>query len=138
MDLAEWRHRRARLLVLATVIISMLAISNADAHLFNIPYHTSALTGLAWVNELLHSPNPHRLEDNLGVNQVVFFGILENLIKYSGFHDDREVFVEEKLAIFLYWARTNLSYVHLAERFQRSQSTISLYVGFVQLYAYIC
>jgi hypothetical protein len=42
MDLAEWRHRRARLIVLATVIVSMLAISHANIHLFNIPYHSLA------------------------------------------------------------------------------------------------
>jgi hypothetical protein len=70
----------------------MLAISHADVRWFNILYHSSALTGLAWVNELLRSPSPHWLGDNLGVNQVAFFGIPKNLIKHSGFHDDREVF----------------------------------------------
>jgi hypothetical protein len=125
MDYTEWCHRRQRLLVLATVLISFIAISNADAHLFNIPYHTLALTGLAWVNELLESPNSHRLEDNLGVNSSTFLGLLENLVRSTGFHDDRDMLVEEKLAIFLWWARTNMPYVHIAECFQRSQSTIS-------------
>jgi hypothetical protein len=70
----------------------MIAILHAEVHLFNIPYHSSALTGLAWVNKLLRSPSPHRLEDNLSFNQLAFFGILKNPIKHSRFHDDREVF----------------------------------------------
>jgi hypothetical protein len=54
------------------------------------------LSGLAWVNELLHSPNPHQIQDDLGVNQVAFFGMLENLIKRSGFHNDHKVFFDDR------------------------------------------
>jgi hypothetical protein len=92
VDLAQWRHCRAHLIVLATITILMLAISHADVHFFNIPYHSLALTSLAWMNKLLRSPSPHRLEENLGINQVAFLGILKNLIKHSGFCNNREVF----------------------------------------------
>jgi hypothetical protein len=44
-----------------------------------------------------------------------------------GYSDERDVTLEEKLAIFLYACVTGLTVWHLGERFQRANSTITKY-----------
>jgi hypothetical protein len=102
--------------VQATIIYSA---SNYD----RIPYHTSALTGAAWVTELMNG-HPERIRCELGVHLHVFKIIIEYL-KVIGHTNSREVFLEEQLAIFLYRCTTGLSIRHVGERFQHSNETIS-------------
>lgn len=87
-----------------------------------IPYHTSVLSGEAWVLELLNG-HPKRIRCELGVHKHVF----NALIKELGLKPSRNVTSEEKLSIFLYKCVTGLSVPHVGERFQRSNDTISGY-----------
>ncbi|OJA12867.1 hypothetical protein AZE42_10211 [Rhizopogon vesiculosus] len=64
---------------------------------YSKPYHTSALSGMGWVNELL-TGHPNRIQCELGCR------------------DSKYVTLEEQLAIFLYACVTGLSVRHLGER----------------------
>src|SRR6267154_4106478 len=90
------------------------------------PYHTSTLSGIGWVNELL-TGHPEHIRTELGVHRHVFFMLL-NLLREAGLTDSKHVLLEEQLAIFLYASITGLSVRHLGERFQCSNDTISRYV----------
>jgi hypothetical protein len=79
-----------------------------------IPYHISALTGYAWVCELL-TGHPDCIKNNLGVKLEVFEALVQ-VFKNNGFESSRNgVSVEEQLAIFLYTCVTGLSTRHLGE-----------------------
>jgi hypothetical protein len=87
-------------------------------------YHTSALTGEAWVQELIHG-HPDRIKNELGMRLHVFMALLAELSLTCGLTASRHVSLEEQLAIFLYTCVTGLSLRHVGERFQRSNETIS-------------
>jgi hypothetical protein len=88
-----------------------------------LPYHTSALTGDAWVQELILG-HPMRIQCELGVRKHVFHALV-NSLRRDGFTDSRHIRLEEQLSIFLYACVTGLSTRHLGERFQHANSTIS-------------
>lgn len=90
-----------------------------------IPYHTSALSGEAWVLELLQG-HPKRIRCELGVHKHVFYALHAELCT-MGLAPARDVTSEEQLAIFLYKCVTGLSVEHVGERFQHSNDTISKY-----------
>ena len=92
------------------------------------PYHTSALTRAAWVQELL-TGHPERIRSELGVHKEVFDELIRSLHD-GGEGPSRYVSLEEKLAIFLYTCVTGLSLHHVGERFQHATETISKYVIF--------
>jgi hypothetical protein len=87
------------------------------------PYHTSLLSGYAWVQELLHG-HPERIRTELGVHKEVFHALVEEL-RSMGHGDTRNVTLQEQLAIFLYMSVTGLSIRHTGERFQHANGTIS-------------
>lgn len=89
------------------------------------PYHTSALSGEAWVRELLNG-HPKRIRCELGVHKHVFQALI-NELSTIGLKSSRNITREEKLSIFLYKCVTGLSVPHVGERFQRSNDTISRY-----------
>jgi hypothetical protein len=86
-------------------------------------YHTSLLSGYAWVLELLNG-HPGRIRCELGVSHHVFNLLLANL-RHMGYKNSRHVTLEEQLAIFLYTCVTGLSTRHVGERFQRANNTIA-------------
>jgi hypothetical protein len=93
-----------------------------------IPYHTSALRGQDWVDELLDlKAHPDRIKNELGVRRHVFLALVAALTQ-AGCTSSKHVSLEEKLAIFLYMSVTGLTIRHVGERFQRSNETISKYV----------
>ncbi|THU83626.1 hypothetical protein K435DRAFT_631676, partial [Dendrothele bispora CBS 962.96] len=63
-------------------------------------YHTSALTGAQWVQELKHG-HPDRIHTELGMRLHVFLIFVEQL-RQLGLGDGPQVTLEEKAAIFLY------------------------------------
>ena len=71
------------------------------------PYHTSILSGYAWLQELLHG-HPERIRTELGVHKEVFHALIREL-QSMGHGDTRYVTLEEQLAIFLYTSVTGLS-----------------------------
>jgi hypothetical protein len=90
------------------------------------PYHTSALSGHAWVQELING-HPERIKCELGMRLFVFQALVEAL-RAVGLQDTRNVSLEEHLAIFLLTCVTGLSIRHVGERFQHANATISKYV----------
>lgn len=91
------------------------------------PYHTSILSGQAWVQELLHG-HPRRIHTELGVHEHVFRQLIFCL-HHMGHGDSKYITLEEQLAIFLYTCVTGLTSPHVGERFQHTGETISKYVG---------
>lgn len=87
------------------------------------PYHTSALSGEAWVIELL-TGHPERIRCELGMHAHAFAELISEL-RTLGYTNSKFVSLEEQLAIFLYTSVTGLSVRHVGERFQRSNETIS-------------
>ena len=87
---------------------------------------TSILTGQRCLAELYASPV--RMYKQLGMAKHVFRKLCAELQLQHGLSDGKYVFAEEKLAIFLHFARTGASSRMLQERFQnfqRSGETIS-------------
>jgi hypothetical protein len=87
------------------------------------PYHTSVLTGEAWVLELL-TGHPERIRCELGVHHHVFAELISELCAF-GHDSSKYVSLEEQLAIFLYCCVTGLTVRHTGERFQRANETVS-------------
>ena len=88
-------------------------------------YHTSALSGEAWVLELLNG-HPKHIRCELAVHKPVFYALIKEL-STMGLKPSRNITSEEKLSIFLYKCVTGLSVEHVGERFQHSNHTISEY-----------
>ena len=107
--------------------LSEVLIEHLRPLYFRTPYHTSALSGLDWVNKLV-TGHPDHIQNELGMNKQTFqflLGVLDDL----GFKSSRYVQIEEQVAIFLYTVVTGLTASHVGERFQRSTSTISKQVA---------
>ena len=90
------------------------------------PYHTSALSGEAWVQELL-SGHPEHIWNELSVYQGTFV-ILVKAFQMLGIQLSCHVSIEEQLSIFLYTVVTGLSCIHVGEHFQQTPSTITKWV----------
>ena len=112
--------------VTAAIAISSALIDYSETYYDKTPYHDSALTGAAWVLELL-TGHPKRIRRELGVNKHVFRALIISLGN-AGYQPSKFVSLEEQLAIFLYTCVTGLSLVHVCERFQRAVDTASKYV----------
>jgi hypothetical protein len=114
-------------------MIGAAAVLYQEPNYWKQPYHTSALSGQAWVEELM-TGHPDRIFHELGMRLHVFLAFVANLQLLCGFDTSRRgVTVEEQAAIFLYACVTGLSVRHLGERFQHSNETISKYV-----YRFMC
>src|SRR5258708_17670765 len=74
---------------------------------FCIPYHTSALSGADWVNELL-TGHPERIRNELGVHRNTFLVLVEPL-KRPCLQSSHHVSIEKQLSIFLYTTATQLT-----------------------------
>ena len=91
------------------------------------PYHTSALSGEAWLIELILG-HPHRIRCELGMDVHTFKSVTLEL-RHHGHQASSQVSLKEQLDIFLYICITGLSIRHIGEHFQRSNDTISRYVA---------
>jgi hypothetical protein len=78
-----------------------------------IPYHTSALSGQQWVDEV-YNGHPDRIFCEFGVRRHIF-NILIAELRWLGYGQSRHVSLEEKLGIFLYTCVTGLSVRHVGE-----------------------
>ena len=123
--LAHW-HRHQWIIHYAALIISIIVSATANilqSLYVREPYHTSALSGKAWLLELLCG-HPKQIHTELGVSLEVFSNLVQELSDI-GYQNSRNVSLEEQLAIFLYMCVTGLTIRHVGERFQRSNETIS-------------
>jgi hypothetical protein len=82
------------------------------------------LSGEAWVNELIVG-HPDRIKLELGMRVHVYLALLQKLQTISRLVDLKYITLKEKVAIFLYTCVTGLSILHVSERFQHSNETIS-------------
>ena len=90
-------------------------------------YHTSALTGEMWVEELMNG-HPDCIKSELGMRLHVFVALVQALAA-MGLKATQYISLEH-VAIFLYTCVTGLSIRHVGERFQQANATISKYVSF--------
>ena len=111
-------------------LIQVLLTSLLDLILSTTPicrdpqkYHTSILSGYPWVLELI-SGHPDRIYCELALRKEEFILLMAEFHSL-GHRDTRRVTLEEQVAIFLYMCVTGLTVRHVAERFQRSNDTIS-------------
>lgn len=115
---------------MVSAIACMAYAAASTYHLTSIhhPYHNSLLSGPAWVRELLLG-NSYRIRENLGLGRRAFRRLVTALEQKTGLCDSRRgIRTNEQVAIFLYTVTTGLTLCKVAERFQRSTSTISWYV----------
>jgi hypothetical protein len=110
-------------LVITAIIPTILQV--IKQYYLKEPYYTSILSGWGWVHELRNG-HPERIRTELGVHKHVFDALIFELL-IMGYHDSKNVTIEEQLAIFLYMCVTGLTVCHAGERFQRSNATISKY-----------
>jgi hypothetical protein len=122
----QYIRRQWLIVILSTIMVQLIYYYNLLflSTTIPIPFHTSILTGKAWVLELLNG-HPERMQISLGVSIEVFQLLVDALIQHCRFAPLRNgIFVEEQLAIFLYTAVTGLSSRQAGERFQHSNETI--------------
>ena len=105
-------------------LIQVAVVLYASPLYWKQEYHTSALSGQAWVDELIVG-HPNRIKSELGMRLHVFLALLAQLRGLSGLTDSKYVTLEEQVAIFLYTCVTGLAIRHIGKRFQRSNETIS-------------
>jgi hypothetical protein len=119
------QRRRATLVSAGVAVIAACeaVIELVTPTIERTPYHTSMLSGEAWVQELL-TGHPNRIRNEFGVYRQTFI-ILVQTLREIGIRSSRHVTIEEQVGIFLYTAVTGLSSTHVGERFQRSPSTIT-------------
>jgi hypothetical protein len=130
---SEIRRRLFQFAALFISIILTALTSILEAETTKEPYHTSALTGHAWVLELI-TGHPERIRCELGVHRHVFAALITEL-QMLGYSNSKYVSLEEQLAIFLYCCVTGLTIRHTGERFQRSNDTIARYMFYYHLHS---
>lgn len=108
--------------VVRTVILA--AVLYASPLYWKQDYHTSALSGAAWLRELIYG-HPERIHNELGMHLHVFLALVEELRETCGLRDSKNIALDEQVAIFLYMCVTGLGVRHVGERFQRSNETIA-------------
>ncbi|XP_057484020.1 uncharacterized protein LOC130770545 isoform X2 [Actinidia eriantha] len=110
----------------------LAAIANVEEYnmryVDKIPCRTSALTGWAWLMELLS--NKIQCHENLRMSRELFLALCGELVnKYGLLVTDKGVRVEESVAIFLQAIGMAKSNRQLCEDFQHSGETISRKFG---------
>ncbi|KAJ3978867.1 hypothetical protein F5890DRAFT_1422155 [Lentinula detonsa] len=103
----------------AAIVVIVLCYINYGIAVYTSPYyakvqyHNSALSGHAWLQELLLG-HPDRIHMELGVRHHVFWALCLEL-RLFGAEDTPHITLEESLAIFLYLIWTGLSVHHVGE-----------------------
>ena len=98
----EWQHQHVRKMMFMVAftmanIITAAALIYTDPLYNKVPYHTSALSGTDWVQELLNG-HPEHIPNELGVHKHVFCTLVEEL-QLAGHRPSKHVYLEEQLAI---------------------------------------
>jgi hypothetical protein len=129
--LQQRRRKRRRQMILLAVLAAAMGVLEAIQSIDKLPYHTSILRGQQWLIEVVNSPNPFQIKEQLGVRRHVFLSLVNQLSELTMLEDSRSVTIHEQVAIFLYTVVGNISTRRVAERFQHSTQTISNYVNSV-------
>ena len=123
-SLQRQRERRKALAANAAGLAAAAAVMYLMPYLFKTPQNDSALTGHAWVCELL-AGHPRRFHNMIGMSKHVFHKLVNELRLYAGLRDTKHIALEEQVALFLHICRTGGSQRDIQERFQHSPGTIS-------------
>jgi hypothetical protein len=94
------------------------------SHVIKRRMYDSALSGQAWLQELLNG-HPVCFHNNIGMSKHVFRKLVHELQMYAGLEDTKHVTKEEQLAIFLHQCRTGAASHDVWEHFQHGPETIS-------------
>lgn len=94
------------------------------------PIHTSILSGKKHVEELLQG-HKVRARRELRMEKEFFCKLVDVLCESNLLTNNRNVSIEEQLAIFLFCLATSASNRSMQERFQHSGETISRYFNIV-------
>ena len=100
--LSHW-NRRQRIIRYAALIISIIISATANilqSMYVREPYHTSALSGEAWVLELLCG-HPNRIHTELGMSVKVFSSLVQDL-RDIGYQNSRNISLNLLLSSFLH------------------------------------
>ena len=117
---SQWIHSKQECILHRTILVTItLQLSLLLPTLMRLmfryymkePYHTSILSGYAWLQELLHG-HPERIRTELGVHKEVFHALIQELQSMG--HGGSK-----------YTSVTGLSTRHVGERFQQANGTIS-------------
>ena len=122
----QHQHVRKMMFMVAFTVantVATTALIYANPLYNKVPYHTSALSGTNWVQELLDG-HPECICNELGVHKHVFHTLVEEL-QLAGHRPSKHVYLEEQLAIFLYTCVTGLSLQYVCECFQCSGDMVS-------------
>src|SRR5712672_1868390 len=109
------RQQQSRIVAGALIdAVYQVAVDYASRVHLPTPYHTSALSGAGWVQELL-TGHPERIQNKLGVYRGTFV-LLIKALRVMGLKSSCHVTIEEQLSIFLYTVVTGLPCSHVGER----------------------
>lgn len=76
-------HQKALIATVITLATVGIVLQTSQARYNPEPYHTSTLSGEAWVNEMLDGHH-NRLKDNTGVQKDVFMKLKRELVRKGG------------------------------------------------------
>ena len=120
------RRRRATTTLIA-IPGAQAAVKYAATYLIKEPMYNSALTGSAWVQELLNG-HATRFHEALGMAKLAFLQLCRELQEHCGLQNSKHLGLAEKIAIFLPICRMGDSHREIRERFQHASGIISMYV----------
>jgi hypothetical protein len=127
MDIKAQACWKCQILIIITIAVAQITYLDSLlflSHTERVPYHTSILTGQAWVYKLI-SGHPDQIRHNFGIDLQVFEDLLATLHQHGFVQSHNGVTIAEQLGIFLYTCVTELSSCHVGERFQRLPDTIT-------------
>jgi len=107
----------------AAIATALSVIDYSQTYFLKTPYHNSALTGAAWVAELL-TGHPKHVCHELGVHKHVFLALIIAL-QDAGYTPLKFITLEGQLTIFLYTCVIGLSLGHVCECFQQATDMAS-------------
>jgi hypothetical protein len=96
----------------------------------------TAMPGSKYVDELLNSKHPDRIQQVLRMQLSTFYALRDWLLANTHLKSSKHMAVEEKLLIFLHLTTRPASNRDTQERFSHSGQTISWYI-YPYLYIYI-
>jgi len=92
----------------------------------NEPCHTSALSGKAYVQELISpTTHPNRIQDALRMPRITFLKLCTWLQHNNLLRNSKYLELEEQVAMFLWIVGRGASNRDIQERFQHSGDTVS-------------
>lgn len=89
------------------------------------PYHTSTLSGKAYIEDIISSKNPRQIQDLFCMPKATFEKLSDWMKRNNSLQETRFVSVEEQLAIFMKIVGEKASNRTTQDRFQHSGDTIS-------------